>query len=202
MRVLSEMHGGKAGPKEDCRDREVQASTGHKQSKGCSSWLWKLTAPRAKWEKNWTRALLWRCCRSHKLGFEKALSQKLISQGSLCSEVLIRCVNDSTCVPLGEWRRSKEERGSWTHYLRPYLLSFPQQCLPNRWHKPSSRQKKDNFYALLKFLTLPPPRPCYSLPDWMRTLSWLSFLLLPGTQFSKYKLVLTKAIIKRGGSCS
>lgn len=97
--------------------------------------------------------------RSHKLGFEKALKQKPISQGSLCSEALIHGVNGSTCVPLGEGRHSKGERGLWPHYLRSYLLSFPQQCLPNRWHKSSSRQKRDNFYTLLKFLTLSPPRP-------------------------------------------
>lgn len=95
MRVLRETHGGKAGLKEGCGKREVQVSTGHKQSKECSMWPGKLTTPRDEWEK------LGRS-RSHKLGFEKALKQKPISQGSLCSEALIHGVNDSTCVPLGE----------------------------------------------------------------------------------------------------
>lgn len=154
--------------KDYCCKQKVQASTVEKESKQHSSWPWKLTAPhdeREKWNRTW--AFLWQCHRSHKLGFEKALKKKTktkkIFQGFLFSEVPICCVNDSTCFPLGEWKHSKGGWSSWTHWLKFYLLrSLPQRGLPSMWHKPFSGQKRDNFYVLLKFLTLPAPRP--SLP--------------------------------------
>lgn len=85
---------------------------------------------------------------------------KNISQGFLFGDAPTCHVNDSTSIsPLENENIPKEgEVHEHTGWNPIYLGLFPQH-LPNMWPKPLSRQKRDNFYALLKLLMLPPPRP-------------------------------------------
>lgn len=143
---------------------------------------------------------LWRHCRSHKLGFEKALKQKKnISQGFLFGEAPICCVNDSTSIsPLQNENIPREgEVHEHTGWNSTYLGAFPNNVSLTCDTSPFPGRKR-TILCSAKIANAPPTlQGLHSLPDWNECTvrpGWVFIAVLSLTSWNS-------ALQTQAGSC-
>lgn len=158
FRELQRGEGGRTDMKNHCFKWEDQTFPSDNYVRESSSQSWKCTVPNNKESKgdkflgnehfSDNVAELINC------DFRKHHREN-ISWVLLLSKVLTRCINDSICFPLREWKHSKEGWSSWKYWLKFYLLRifFSLNCLPNISHEPFSRQKRDSFSGSAEIVT-------------------------------------------------